>query len=182
MRLQDTYITIQPKLAETLGIRNTLALPRLIKISINIGMGSLQGNESLQKTIGENLQLITGQKPVLTRSKKAIAGFKIREGDAIGYKVTLRKQRMYDFLDRLITYVFPRLRDFQGLSLTGFDGHGNYTFGLKEQTVFPEVPFTNNETTHGLEVSIITTAHNREATKALLENLGFPFAEPKEGK
>jgi large subunit ribosomal protein L5 len=172
---------IKTKVGESLGITNVNAIPRLVKISINVGLGELKGNEPLQKNMIENLGLITGQQPVPTKAKVSIAGFKLREGDLSGYKVTLRDQRMFDFLDRLITYVFPRLRDFQGMSLKGFDGHGNYSFGLREQSVFPEVPYDQGAKSGGLQVTIATTAQNDESARALLQALGFPF-EKKEDK
>ncbi len=170
---------LQTTLAQNLGLKNSLAAPRLVKITVNVGLGELHGNEAFRKAVEENLRLITGQKPLPTRAKKAIAGFKLREGDHIGYRITLRSQRMYDFLDRLITYVFPRIRDFQGMPVSGFDHHGNYSFGMREHTVFPEVPFTSQDKPHGLQVTITTSAGNDEHGRALLEQLGFPFAKPK---
>lgn len=175
--LRERYTTIQSQLAADLGVKNMHAVPRLQKIAINIGMGELKGNEPLQKNVAETLALITGQKPVATRAKRAIAGFKLRENDLVGYRVTLRGERMYDFLDRLITYVFPRLRDFHGLPTTGFDRHGSYSFGLREQTVFPEVPYQTADKTWGLQITLVTSAHNDEGAKKLLEQLGFPFAK-----
>ncbi len=165
------------EIGKSLEIKNPHAIPMLEKIAVNIGMGELQGNDQLQKSVAENLSLITGQKPVLTRAKKAIAGFKLRQRDAIGYRVTLRNKRMYDFLNRMITYVFPRIRDFQGLPMNGFDGHGNYSFGLREHTVFPEVPFTANDRAHGIQITIVTSAKTDEQAKALLTAFGFPFAK-----
>lgn len=181
MTPQETT-TFYQDLGKQLNIANFFAVPRLKKITINVGMGDLKGNESLQKSVAENLNLITGQKAVPTRAKKAIAGFKLREGDLIGFRVTLRGKRMYDFLDRLITYVLPRLRDFQGLPTDGLDRHGNYSFGLREHTVFPEVPFTSNDRAHGLEITIVTSAKDNAGAQALLQALGFPFVKPKEDK
>ncbi len=177
---QKFQTEIRPQLATRLGIGNIHAAPKLQKIVVNIGLGALKGNEPLQKNVIAGLSTITGQKPISTHAKKAIAGFKIREKDLMGYYVTLRGQRMYDFLDRLITYVFPRLRDFQGMSLGGFDKSGNYTFGLREQTVFPEIPFQGSEGTWGLQITLVTTGKTKENAKALLEDLGFPFAKKKE--
>jgi large subunit ribosomal protein L5 len=181
--LGEHYKTvIQPNLKEQLKQENVHALPRLVKISINVGWGDLKGNEPLQKSVAEGLSLITGQKPVLTRAKRAIAGFKIRQNDVLGYKVTLRGQRMYDFLERVITYVLPRLRDFQGVPTTGFDHNGNFSFGLREQTVFPEIPFQGNEKTWGMQVTLVTSSNNKDEARLLLEQLGFPFAKSKEDK
>ena len=180
-QLRYSYQTeIRTKLGTALGITNVNAVPKLTKISVNIGWGDLKGNEPLQKIVAENLGLITGQKAIQTRAKKSIAGFKVREGDLSGYKITLRGERMYDFLSRLITYVFPRLRDFQGMALTGFDGHGNYSFGLREQSVFPEIPYENTARSGGLQITIATTASDTEGAKQLLAHLGFPFAKDKE--
>lgn len=182
-QVQTPNITdVRTQLGKDLGITNFFAVPTITKISVNVGMGDLKGNEALQKSVVENLQLITGQKPIATRAKKAIAGFKLRENDLIGYRVTLRGKRMNDFLNRLITYVFPRLRDFQGMSDKGFDKQGNYTFGLREHTVFPEVPFTSQDRAHGIEVTIVTSAKDKDQAKALMQALGFPFVKPKEDK
>lgn len=175
--LVERYTQIQPKLEQELGISNRLALPKLTKVVINVGLGDLRGNEPLQKNVTEGLGLITGQKPVPTRAKRAIAGFKIRQNDLIGYTVTLRGKRMYDFLDRLITYVFPRLRDFQGIAVTGFDKHGNFSFGLKEQTVFPEIPYETSDKNWGMQITIVTTAHDNAGAKLLLQELGFPLVK-----
>jgi large subunit ribosomal protein L5 len=174
-----TRTEVHTGVSNALGIKNPHAVPQLVKICVNVGMGELHGNDVLQKAVAENLSLITGQKPLLTRAKKAIAGFKLRQKDAIGYRVTLRSKRMYDFLDRTITYVFPRIRDFQGLPLHGFDTHGNYSFGLREHTVFPEVPFHSNDKAHGLQITIVTSATNDEQAKVVLEQIGFPFEKPK---
>lgn len=181
--LKQRYMTeIKPKVGESLGIKNVHAIPRLEKIAVNVGLGELKGNESLQKGMIENLGLITGQQPIPTKAKVSIAAFKLREGDLSGYKVTLRNQRMYDFLDRLITYVFPRLRDFQGMPLKGFDGHGNYSFGLKEQSVFPEVPYDQGAKSGGMQITIATSAKDTAGALALLQSLGFPFEKKEEAK
>lgn len=178
MTLKERYTTeIQANLQTKLGVASVYQTPKLLKVSVNIGMGELKGNEPLQKAVEEGLSLITGQKPIKTRAKKAIAGFKLRENDIIGYRVTLRQNAAYDFLDRLITYVFPRIRDFQGFPLKGFDGRGNYSFGLKDQLVFPELPFTNNAATWGLQVTVVTSAVDKAGTKELLTDLGFPFSK-----
>ncbi len=181
--LQEHYTkTIRPQLSQELSIKNAHALPRLEKISVNVGWGELKGNEALQKHVVETLSLITGQKPISSRAKQSIAGFKVRQNDLLGYKITLRGKRMYDFLERLITYVFPRIRDFQGLPLHGFDKQGNYTFGVREQTVFPEVPLQAADRTWGLQISLVTTAKNRDEALALLTNFGFPFEKKSETK
>ncbi len=179
--LKQKYQTeIRPQLLSQLGISNLHAAPALKKIVVNVGLGDLKGNEPLQKSVIEGLQTITGQKPVVTRAKRAIAGFKIRENDMMGYYLTLRGQRMYDFLDRLITYVFPRLRDFQGLPSKGFDKQGNYTFGLREHTVFPEIPFQSSAQNWSMQISLVTSAQTKTDAQALLTQLGFPFEKKKE--
>lgn len=176
---------VKSALQDSLGVANVHQVPRLHKIAVNVGIGDIKGNEPLQKSIEETLSLITGQKPVKTKAKRAIAGFKLRAGDVIGYQVTLRGPRMYQFLDRLITYVFPRIRDFQGFPTKGFDGRGSYSFGLKEQAVFPELPYHANDKSWGLQVTVVTSAADQHGTSELLTKLGFPFAKapaPKAGK
>lgn len=179
-RLKQDYSTsIISTLQKDLQIGNALAVPKLQKIVLNVGSGELKGNESLQKTVAESLSLITGQKPVLTKAKKAIAGFKLRQGDTVGYRVTLRGNRMYEFLDRVISYVLPRLRDFQGVHRAGLDGHGNFSFGLREQTVFPEIPFQSNDRLWGMQITVVTTAKSDDQARALLTQFGFPFTKEK---
>lgn len=175
--LREKYTQNQSNISTTLGLTNVMQLPKLKKISVNIGMGELKGNDALQKQVSEILGTITGQKPVQTRAKRAIAGFKLRENDVIGYRVTLRGERMFDFLARLIIYVFPRLRDFQGIPSSGFDGHGNFSFGLREQTVFPEVPYQGSDKAWGLQITLVTSATDDAGARALLEALGFPFSK-----
>jgi large subunit ribosomal protein L5 len=178
--LQQTYSNqIRTALQKDLKITNLYAVPKLQKILINVGWGELKGNDGLQKDVSNGLSLITGQKPVATRAKKAIAGFKLRQGDIVGYRVTLRSHRMYEFLDRLITYVLPRLRDFQGVNRLGFDGHGNFTFGLREQTVFPEIPFQSNDRVWSMQVTIVTTTSSDDQARILLTQFGFPFTKEK---
>lgn len=177
MTLQHTKALM---LKNELGLPNIHQAPKMIKVCVNVGMGELKGNEPLQKTVSESLELITGQKPVKTVAKKAIAGFKLRQGDLVGYRVTLRGSRMYDFIDRIITYVFPRIRDFQGFSLEGFDKQGNYSFGLKDQMVFPELPYQNNAQTWGMQITINTSATSIRDAQALMKNLGFPFSKQKD--
>lgn len=176
----STRLNQAQTLKDQLGLPNIHQAPRLIKISVNVGLGELKGNEPLQKTVMESLALITGQKPVKTVAKKAIAGFKLRQGDIIGYRVTLRGQKMYQFIDRIITYVFPRIRDFQGFSNHGFDGQGNYSFGLKDQMVFPELPYESHTQTWGMQITITTSANSIEQSRALLQQFGFPFTKPKD--
>ena len=166
--LADDVKTIQPKLQAALGLNNPLALPQMTKIVVNVGVGELKGNEPLQRTMAETISLITGQKPVITRAKKAIAGFKLRAGDPVGMRVTLRGKRMDDFLNRIITYVLPRIRDFRGFTVHGFDQHGNFSFGLREYTVFPEVPYRTADTPWGIEITLVTTAKHQAEAKEFL--------------
>jgi large subunit ribosomal protein L5 len=183
MSLAKQYTTeIAPKLQANLKLSNVFETPKLVKISVNVGLGEMKSNEPLQKSIQEGLALITGQKAVKTTAKKAIAGFKLRAGDTVGYRVTLRGDRMYDFLDRLITSVFPRIRDFQGFARTGFDGRGNYSFGLKDQMVFPELPYQTNAQTWSLQVTIVSTAKDTAGTNELLTLIGFPLAKETKTK
>jgi len=156
---------------------NRLQVPRLTKIIVNIGMGEAVQNVKVLDTAAEELAAITGQRPVITRAKKSIAGFKIRQGMPIGCKVTLRGRRMYEFIERLLHAVLPRLRDFRGVSAKAFDGRGNYTLGLKEQLIFPEIIYDSVQLVHGMDVTIVTTAGDDEAARDLLARLGMPFRE-----
>lgn len=166
---------IQKHLKEELGLKNTLAVPRITKVTINVGTGSiLQGGKDNSNII-ENISAITGQKPVTTRAKKAISNFKTRKGLAIGVMVTLRGKRMYDFISRLVNIVFPRIRDFRGISPRSFDGRGNYTVGIKEHVAFLEINPDEIERVHGLQVIISTTAKTNEEGLKLLKAFGFPF-------
>ena len=166
---------IQPRLAEKLGRPNRLALPRLVKIVVNTGLGrALEDRKILDEAVA-TLSHITGQRPVLTRARKSVAGFKVRQGAEIGAKVTLRGKRMYEFLDRLISIVIPRIRDFRGLSPNAFDGHGNYTLGIAEQIVFPEVDVEKIENTIGMDITIVISGDSDEASHELLRELGMPF-------
>ncbi len=176
-RLKERYEKeVLPNLIKEMGYRNRLQAPRLDKIVINIGLGeAIQNAKALDQAV-EELSAFTGQKPVITRARKAIANFKLREGMPIGMKVTLRRERMYDFIDRLINVVLPRLREFRGVPRNAFDGRGNYTVGIKEQIIFPEVDFNKIDRIRGLQVSIATTARNDEEGKRLLELLGMPFS------
>jgi len=168
------------KMKEQLGYKNNLAVPRLAKIVINIGIGKFREDQKFMEKIEDNLKRITGQKPVYTLSKKSISAFKVRSGDKVGLKITLRGPRMYQFLDKLINITFPRVRDFQGIdSKKSLDQQGNLNIGFKEQIVFPEIKSDEVEKVHGLEVAITTTAKNWEEGYYLLKFLGFPFKEVK---
>ncbi|OGE76248.1 MAG: 50S ribosomal protein L5 [Candidatus Doudnabacteria bacterium RIFCSPHIGHO2_02_FULL_48_21] len=177
-RLQELYNKqILPALKTELKIDNIQAVPRIQKIVINAGIGRiLQQNPKALDALVETMRKITGQQPVITKASKAIAGFKIRQGQTVGLTVTLRQKRMYDFLDKFINVVMPRTRDFRGLSPKGFDGRGNYNCGVKEVLVFPETGEGAGETSFGLEVTIVTTAKNNEEGFQLLKKFGFPFA------
>jgi len=181
-RLLTQYNTkILPQLREEFKIDNVFAVPRLEKIVVNAGIGRiLQQNPKNLDSLVEGMKKITGQKPVITRAAKAIAGFKIRQGQIVGLRVTLRGKRMYDFFDKLVNVVFPRTRDFRGLSPKGFDKRGNYSVGLKEQLVFPEMADAAAENTFGLQVTIVTTAKNDSEAYRLLQKFNFPFSA--EGK
>jgi large subunit ribosomal protein L5 len=175
-RLKETYAKeIVPVLEEDLGYGNVMQVPRLVKIVVNIGLGeALQDAKALDGAT-RDLSIITGQQPIITRARKSIAGFKLREGMAIGAKVTLRGRRMYDFLDRLLNVALPRLRDFRGVSRDSFDGRGNYTLGLQEQLAWPEIDYDSIDKVRGLEISIVTTAKTDEEARRLLTLLGMPF-------
>ncbi|MEZ5139021.1 MAG: 50S ribosomal protein L5 [Acidimicrobiales bacterium] len=166
---------IRAQLKEQLGLGNIMEVPRLEKIVVNMGVGAAVGQASLLEHAITDLTQITGQKPVVTRAKKSIAGFKLREGNAIGAKVTLRGDRMWEFLDRLIALAIPRIRDFRGLPANSFDGRGNYTFGVTEQLIFPEIDYDKVDTTRGMDITIVTTARSNAEGKALLDAFGFPF-------
>jgi large subunit ribosomal protein L5 len=175
-RLRVMYDTeVRAQLQETLGLRNVMEVPRFEKIVINMGVGAAVGQPSLLEGAQRDLEQITGQKPVVTRAKKSIAGFKLREGNAIGAKVTLRGDRMWEFLDRLIALAIPRIRDFRGLPPTGFDGRGNYTFGVTEQLIFPEIDYDKVDAPRGMDITIVTTARTNAEGRALLDAFGFPF-------
>ncbi len=167
---------IRAKLVTEFGYKNPMEVPKLEKIVINMGVGEAAGDQKkLDAAVGD-MALISGQKPVRTRARKAIAGFKIREGQAIGCKVTLRKARMFEFLDRLVTIALPRVRDFRGIpGSRGFDGRGNYTFGLKEQIVFPEIVYDKVDTVRGMDITFVTTAKSDKEAKALLKGFDLPF-------
>lgn len=166
---------IVPALMKDLGLKNPMEVPKIDKIVVNMGLGEALANNKLLESAVDQMNAITGQKPVITRSRKAIANFKLREGQAIGAMVTLRGDRMYEFLDRLISVALPRVRDFKGISPKAFDGRGNYTLGVREQIIFPEINYDQIEKVKGLNVSIVTTARNDEHGLALLKAFGVPF-------
>jgi large subunit ribosomal protein L5 len=175
-RLREKYAqVVLPALVRRFGYRNPMQAPRLRKIVVNVGLGEAAQNAKLMEGVVHNLSTITGQRPVITRAKKSIAGFKIREGMPIGCMVTLRRDRMYEFFDRLIHAGLPRIRDFKGVSGKAFDGKGNYTLGLREQFIFPEIVYDKVETVHGMDIAIVSTARTNEEGKALLELFGMPF-------
>jgi large subunit ribosomal protein L5 len=167
--------TLRDQLRDELGLANVMQVPRLTKVVLNMGVGAATAQASLLEGAQRDLATITGQKPVITRAKKSIAGFKLREGNAIGAKVTLRGDRMWEFLDRLISIAIPRIRDFRGLEPTSFDGRGNYTFGLTEQLVFPEIDYDNIDQPRGMDITIVTTANTDAEGRAFLLAFGFPF-------
>jgi large subunit ribosomal protein L5 len=171
-----------PHLTKELGVTNAMAVPKVEKIVVNVGVGKTLKDAKLLEAIIEDLRKITGQAPVKTLAKKSIAGFKIRENQVVGLMVTLRGQRMYDFLEKLIKVALPRVRDFKGISNKSFDGHGNYSLGMKEQIVFPETSREHLEHTFGFEVNIQTTAQDDKQARALLKSLGFPFQEESTNK
>jgi large subunit ribosomal protein L5 len=175
-RLKARYNeTLRADLQRDLGLRNIMQVPRLEKIVVNMGVGAATAQASLLEGAQRDLTVITGQKPLVTRARKSIAGFKLREGNAIGAKVTLRGDRMWEFLDRLISIAIPRIRDFRGLNPRSFDGHGNYTFGLTEQLVFPEIDYDSIDQPRGMDITIVTTATTDADGRALLLAMGFPF-------
>jgi large subunit ribosomal protein L5 len=166
---------IRPALQRELGLKNTMQVPRLEKIVLNCGVGRAVLQASLLDGAVADLTVITGQKPLITKAKKSIANFKLREGNAIGVKVTLRGDRMWEFYDRLVSLAIPRIRDFRGMSTTSFDGRGNYTFGVTEQLIFPEIDYDKIDTVRGMDITIVTTGRTDDQGRALLAALGFPF-------
>ncbi len=175
-RLEQHYKeVVVPRLQAELGIDNIMSVPRLVKITLNMGVGEAAADKKALDAALADMTLITGQKPLTTRARRAVASFKIREGMPIGCKVTLRRQRMYEFLDRFISIAAPRIRDFRGLSPRGFDGRGNYSIGLTEQIIFPEIDYDKIDKVRGLDVSIGTTALSDEHGRALLAAFNFPF-------
>jgi large subunit ribosomal protein L5 len=178
-RLRKKYFEeLRPALMKELGLKNTMAVPRLEKVVVNMGVGEATQNAKVLDPAVAELAQITGQKPVVTKAKKSIAAFKVREGMPIGCMVTLRGDRMYEFLDRLLNVALPRVRDFRGVPTKSFDGRGNYTLGLKDQLIFPEIDYSKVEHTKGMNITIVTTAANDEHARALLKSMGMPFRVP----
>jgi large subunit ribosomal protein L5 len=177
-RLKERYQKeIAPAIAKEFAIKNPMAVPRLDKVVVNMGMGEAIANAKILDTAADELRAITGQKPVVTKAKKSIASFKLRQGMPIGTMVTLRGDRMYEFLDRLVSVALPRVRDFRGVSPKAFDGRGNYTIGVREQLIFPEIDFNKVDKLRGMNISIVTTAATDELARALLKALGMPFRQ-----
>ncbi|GAB3052536.1 50S ribosomal protein L5 [Acinetobacter apis] len=175
-RLKTRYNEeLKAKLQEELGLKNVMEIPRITKITLNMGVGAAAADKKLLDGALSDMQLIAGQKPVLTLARKSIAGFKIRDGWPIGCKVTLRGEQMYEFLDRLISIAIPRIRDFRGFSSKSFDGRGNYSLGLKEQIVFPEIDFDKIDRIRGMDITVTTTARTDDEGRALMRSFGFPF-------
>jgi large subunit ribosomal protein L5 len=175
-RLQDQYQeTIVPQLMEKFGYSTVMQVPRIEKITLNMGVGEAVGDKKVMEFAVGDMEKIAGQKAIVTKAKKSVAGFKIRDGWPIGCKVTLRRDRMYEFLDRLINIAIPRIRDFRGLSAKSFDGRGNYSMGVKEQIIFPEVEYDKIDALRGMDITITTTAKNDEECRALLGGFNFPF-------
>lgn len=177
-RLQEKYDQdVAPRLAKEFGIANPMAVPRITKVVCNIGLGEAPRNAKMLDQAVDELATITGQKPVIRKARKSIAQFKLRVGMQIGCSVTLRRDRMFEFLDRLINIALPRVRDFRGLSPKGFDGRGNFTMGIRDHLIFPEIDYTKVESPKGMNVTVVTTAKTDDQARFLLQELGFPFAK-----
>ena len=175
-RLQQTYRDkIVPDLKRSLGLANTMQVPRILKITVNMGVGEAVADKKVMDAATADMAKITGQKPAITKAKKSVATFKVRDGQAIGCKVTLRGARMYEFLDRLVTIAIPRIRDFRGISARSFDGRGNYSLGVKEQIIFPEIQYDQIDQIRGMDITISTSATDDKHGRALLEAFNFPF-------
>lgn len=175
-RLKARYLEdIRPRLQDELALANVMEVPRLVKIVVNMGVGEALDQSSLLEGAVSDLETITGQRPMTTQARQSIAGFKLRAGQAIGAKVTLRGDRMWEFYDRLVSLAIPRIRDFRGLNPRSFDGRGNYTFGVTEQLIFPEINYDDVDAVRGMDITIVTTADDDEKGRALLSALGFPF-------
>jgi large subunit ribosomal protein L5 len=175
-RLQTYYKeTVVPQLMKELGLENVMEVPRISKITLNMGVGEATTDKKVMERATSDMELIAGQKPIVTKSRKSVASFKIRDGWPVGCKVTLRRERMYEFLDRLINVSIPRIRDFRGLSPKSFDGRGNYSMGVQEQIVFPEIDFDKVDAMRGMDITITTTAKDNEQGQALLKAFNFPF-------
>jgi Ribosomal protein L5 len=177
-RLKEKYQTeVKKKLQEQFGIKNTMAVPKVEKIVLNMGMGEAISNAKILDSAVEELAQITGQKPIITKAKKSIASFKLREGQAIGAMVTLRGEKMYEFLDRLISTALPRVRDFRGVPAKSFDGRGNYTLGIRDHLIFPEIDITKVDKAKGMNITIVTNAKDDDQARFLLRELGMPFTK-----
>ena len=175
-RLQKIYREkIVPELKQSLGLKNTMQVPRILKITVNMGVGEAVADKKVMDAATADMAKITGQKPAVTKAKKSVATFKVRDGQAIGCKVTLRGARMYEFLDRLVNIAIPRIRDFRGISTRSFDGRGNYSLGVKEQIIFPEIQYDQIDQIRGMDITISTSAHDDKHGRALLEAFNFPF-------
>ena len=175
-RLLDYYVkTIRPRLQQQFGLKNPNQIPRLTKVVLNVGLGEASKNAKLLEALVDEMVLISGQRPVVTKAKKAISNFGLRQGVPVGVMVTLRGPRMYEFLDRFISLAIPRIRDFRGLSNRSFDGRGNYSFGIKEQLIFPEIDYDRVEKIHGMDITLVTTAGRDDLAIALLREFGWPF-------
>ena len=175
-RLKEHYEqNLRPALMQRLGLKNPMEAPRISKITVNMGVGEAVADKKIVDNAVKDMEAITGQKAVITKARKSVAAFKLRDGMPVGCKVTLRRERMYEFLDRLINIAIPRTRDFRGLSLRSFDGQGNYSLGVKEQIIFPEIDYDKVDAIRGMDITITTTATDDEAGRALLEAFEFPF-------
>jgi large subunit ribosomal protein L5 len=182
-RLKELYYKeIQPALKEKLGFKNTYMGPKIEKVVINMGLGLDGADTKKMKSTEEDLGKITGQKPVVTKFKKSVANFKTRKGSNAGLKVTLRGNKMYEFIDRLVNIALPRIKDFRGLSINGFDKFGNYTFGIKEHIIFPEINFDKVDRIRGMDITIVTSGKSKETTLSLLEEMNFPFIKQNKNK
>ena len=177
-RLYDKYVSeVAPAMMNKFNYKSTMQIPKIEKVVINMGIAEAKDNAKVLESAANDLAIITGQKPLITKVKKSVANFKIREGMNIGCKVTLRREKMYEFLDRLFNVALPRVRDFRGINPDSFDGRGNYAFGIKEQLIFPEIEYDKIDKLRGMDIVIVTTANTDEEARFLLKELGFPFAK-----
>lgn len=175
-RLRRHYLeNVQPKLREEFGFTNVNQIPRPVKVVLNVGVGEASRNQKFLDSVVEELSVISGQKPVVTRARKSISNFSLRTGMPVGVRVTLRRRRMYEFLDRLVSATIPRIRDFRGLSTKSFDGRGNYSLGVREQIIFPEIDYDRIDRIHGMDITVVTSTSKDDEALALLRELGFPF-------
>ena len=176
-RLKDKYLSLKPELQSDLGIKNVMDIPALEKIIISVGAGFAMKDNKLMKNIEETITTIAGQRASIIIAKKSVAGFKVREGMPVGVRVTLRGENMYNFVDRLVSIALPRVKDFRGVSRNGFDGRGNYNFGLQEQLIFPEISYDSIMQIHGMNITVVTTADSDKEAFTLLEKMGMPFSK-----